>query len=334
MRITISEEMVLHDAHPLLADRPGAFAWSAADPDPTPERQVVEWLAQLRLLRGIPFEYLIPDEGLLRPETMRFFHLDRNWTDVIVEGALSAGTFGTRDRTVIESRRDEIRAAVDDAERGQWLQEPVTGSAATPAGFLLRSRAVSGWPALEAVGFRNGKQLALLRMERLAPAVLLVIFDNIPDAVELREPRQGIQFGVISSSGGSGHEIPVRTVAADGTVAAVTTGANDPQTGKPEEKTVKVPFRRGAAGVINVEDLAEAILDAEGSAGLGTTLDSAEFAMQMLRYPVVQRFADTGVPEDNNAPKPWMTGVLEGSLQVVEATQHLKDLTVQWKAPS
>ncbi len=54
--------------------------------------------------------------------------------------------------------------------------------------------------------------------------------------------------------------------------------------------------------MINVEDLAEAILLAEGSAGLGTTLDSAEFAVQMLRYPVVQRFADDGVPGDNNAP--------------------------------
>ena len=35
-----------------------------------------------------------------------------------------------------------------------------------------------------------------MRMERLAPAVMLVIFDDIPDRMEIEEPRQGIQFGV------------------------------------------------------------------------------------------------------------------------------------------
>ena len=33
-------------------------------------------------------------------------------------------------------------------------------------------------------------------MERLAPAVLLVLFDGIPAVVHIEEPRQGIQFGV------------------------------------------------------------------------------------------------------------------------------------------
>ena len=321
MRIVVSQERAVTNVKDLLAR--GDFDFVPADPDPTPERRVVDWLAQLRLLRGVPFEYLVPDEGLLRPETIRFFHLDRNWTDVLVEGALSAGTFGTRDRTVLESNREQIRAAVDDAERAQWLEEPVTGAAATPSGFLLRSRAVSGWPALEAVGFRGNRQLALLRMERLAPAVLLVIFDNIPDAVELREPRQGIQFGVISASGG-GYEIPVRTVNADSTVSEVESNG--------QAVTVEVPFRQGAAGVINVEDLAETILAAEGSAGLGTTLDSAEFAVQMLRYPVVQRFADAGLPGDNNAPEPWQTGVLKGTLEIADATEFVKGATVVWRS--
>ena len=36
----------------------------------------------------------------------------------------------------------------------------------------------------------------IMRMERLAPAVMLVIFDDIPDRMEIEEPRQGIQFGV------------------------------------------------------------------------------------------------------------------------------------------
>ncbi len=54
--------------------------------------------------------------------------------------------------------------------------------------------------------------------------------------MELREPRQGIQFGVISASGG-GYKIPVRTVNADSTVSEVESNG--------QEVTVDVPFRQG-----------------------------------------------------------------------------------------
>ena len=53
-------------------------------------------LAELRLLSSVPFSYLVPDASLLPPESMRFFYLDRNWTDALVEGVLSIGTFTDR----------------------------------------------------------------------------------------------------------------------------------------------------------------------------------------------------------------------------------------------
>jgi hypothetical protein len=31
------------------------------------------WLARLKLLYGVPFNYLVPDEGMLPPESIRFF---------------------------------------------------------------------------------------------------------------------------------------------------------------------------------------------------------------------------------------------------------------------
>ena len=40
------------------------------------------------------------------------------------------------------------------------------------------------------------ERLKLLRLERLAPAVLLVLFDGVPAVVHIEEPRQGVQFGV------------------------------------------------------------------------------------------------------------------------------------------
>ena len=38
--------------------------------------------------------------------------------------------------------------------------------------------------------------MKLLRLERLAPAVLLALFDGVPQIVHIEEPRQGIQFGI------------------------------------------------------------------------------------------------------------------------------------------
>ena len=46
------------------------------------------FLARLRLLHGVPFCYLVPDAELLPPESIRFFYLDRAWTDALVQGAL------------------------------------------------------------------------------------------------------------------------------------------------------------------------------------------------------------------------------------------------------
>ena len=41
----------------------------------------------------------------------------------------------------------------------------------------------------------------LLRLERLAPAVLLVLFDGVPAVVHIEEPRAGVQFGVDETGG-------------------------------------------------------------------------------------------------------------------------------------
>ncbi|MFV1990043.1 MAG: hypothetical protein ACC652_04815 [Acidimicrobiales bacterium] len=319
MRISVGSEVRLIQATDMVLV-PG-FDGSRVGDDPTPERQVVDWLASLRVLKSVPFEYLVADHGLLTAESIRFFHLDRNWTDLLVEGALAAASFGTRDRSLLETNYGAIRDAVDSAERSQWLEVPYDGDAPNPSGFLLRSRAVSGWPGLEALGFRNDKRLSLLRMERLAPAVLLVIFDDVPDMVRIREPRQGIQFGV-EGDGNGGFEVRLRKVRPDDTVVDAGT-VNSPT-------MIPVPFREDAAGVINVEELAAAILAEDPGAGLGATLDSAEFAVQMLRYPAEQRFVDGEVPAPDIADDPRRRSVIDGSFSVALSTKYLEEFVVEW----
>src|SRR5204863_233359 len=85
------------------------------------------------------------------------------------------------------------------------------GPGGAVSGFVLRSRLVSGWPAMHVRAYSTDNlpddrtipdmdtspdRVRLLRMERLAPAVLFVLFDGVPMVVHLEEPRSGIQFGV------------------------------------------------------------------------------------------------------------------------------------------
>ena len=118
-------------------------------------------LAELRLLHSVPFSYLVPDASLLPPESIRFFYLDRNWTDALVDGVLSIGTFTSAERAQLEALREVVRAEVDEAER--VVRQPdgeqrLSGPGGAVSGFLLRSRLVSGWPGLHVRGYRIDRQ--------------------------------------------------------------------------------------------------------------------------------------------------------------------------------
>ena len=52
--------------------------------------------------------------------------------------------------------------------------------------------------------------MRLLRLERLAPAVLLCLFDGIPSVVHIEEPRQGVQFGFTMKPKAGGFEATLR----------------------------------------------------------------------------------------------------------------------------
>jgi hypothetical protein len=219
----------------------------------------------------------------------------------------------TADRSALAALYGTVRAEVDEAERLVRLPgvDPgaavPAGPAGTISGFLLRSRMVSGWPALHVRGYAvdnlslakpiadgdvdesDGaalQRLGLLRMERLAPAVLLVLFDGVPAVVHIEEPRAGIQFGVDAEG--------------DGGSAGALVNLRDPATARPTGATVEVPFRPDVPGVIHLGALARKLVTAEPA--LGPTLDAAEFAMQLLQFPYRAVFGDRtlagGPPSD------------------------------------
>jgi len=262
--------------------------------------ELTQLLVRLRVLEGVPFEYLVPDEELLPEESIRFFYLDRNWTDALVQGVLAVGAVSTRDRIDVAARwpglRDELDEAEHDARAALTGAASVRGAAETVTGFLVRSRAISGWPGVQVRAYRRTgdeeaedplsglEEMRLLRLQRLAPAILLALIDGIPDQVHLEEPRTGIQFGVDEGAGG-----------------AFTVALKNPATGERVRRggrdvTADVPFRRGAPGLVAVEALARALLAADTGGVLGSSLGPAEYALQMLQLPYRQVFGEENVP--------------------------------------
>ena len=163
------------------------------------------WLADLHELRKVPFDHLVADERMLPSESLRFFYVDNNWIELLVNGALSPGMHSTRDTAFVDMMKGSIRAAINAALQKRW--KVITGMDLTPApntdvfdlpvsGILMRSAMVSGWPGLVVQAFQKGAMLKNIRMERLSPTVLLCLFLGVPDTITINEPQHSLRFGV------------------------------------------------------------------------------------------------------------------------------------------
>ena len=153
------------DAVQLMTNLPLIYASTVSPPvvvsddgdDGVMPQDLRSWLVRLRLLEGVPFANLVADTELLPPESIRWFYLDRRWTDALVQGALSVGTVNSDDRMQLTAAvpRGTRRARQRGAQRAPDAGF-ARGSAARSrpiSGFLLRSAAVAGWPGLHVRAF-------------------------------------------------------------------------------------------------------------------------------------------------------------------------------------
>ena len=268
------------------------------DDDTAMPAELRNWLVRLRLLEGVPFANLVADSELLPLESIRWFYLDRRWTDALVQGALSVGTVNSDDRVQLAAQYNAIRAELDTEERNVRLQSDASrraGGAGPISGFLLRSAAVSGWPGLHVRAFDvdpaegdearfnddDDRRIRLLRLERLAPAVLLCLFDGIPKVVHIEEPRQGIQFGFMHADNGTQRTATIRP-RNKATFEYISNNVNN---------DIDVPFRVGSSGVVDIRRLSNALAE-KPETGAADGLDSAEYALQLIRFPWRQVFGD------------------------------------------
>ena len=189
----------------------------AAPPLPEDART---WLGRLTLLYGVPFQYLVPDERMLQPESLRFFYVDPLWMAALFDGALSIGrpedvrlllnkamSGAYSDDVIKEARkiRPQQQQSGPDGTTTEWADRPIEGSFRF-SGFLLRSEIVAGWRGLavnaydDPGGRQFGKPITTLRLERLARDILFGLFEGHLRSLEIVQPPEGLHFEVPAAS--------------------------------------------------------------------------------------------------------------------------------------
>lgn len=269
------------------------------------------FLSHLRLLVGVPFDYLVPDERLLPDESIRFFYVDRSWTDRLVDGAIAVGKIGTREQAHHHGHAPAVHQQLDLTERvvrilqrgkqgfldAKGANDKDTTAAETVTGFLLRSSAVSGWPHMDVRAYSSDipepfdpadphvapLQLKTLRLELLSPGIMLALFQGVPQLVILEEPHAGVMFGIHVDGGmervylrdATGHQVPVA-------------GTHPPY------RDVALPFRSTNSRVVHVTELRRRLNKARAQAPTAINITGAgSYALAVLDPPWRQRFEGT-----------------------------------------
>ncbi|MFO1431302.1 MAG: hypothetical protein U1F76_14355 [Candidatus Competibacteraceae bacterium] len=184
----------------LISPRPALTAESSAMPE-----VITNFIGQLRLLVGVPFAWMAPDERMLPPESFRLFSLDPNWIEALVDGAFSIGRATEAELKADREPHKMLRSAsavkarmrrMNDRRPLLHAESSDKDALKTVTGVLLRSQLVRGWPRLNINGYSSSKELPKLRMTRLSPDVMICLFDGAVSTVTIHEAPEQLHCGV------------------------------------------------------------------------------------------------------------------------------------------
>ena len=260
---------------------------------------IQQWLGRVALFYGMPFQQLVIDERMLPQESIRFFFVDHNWLDAMMDGVFSIGVHSSRNAALIQVLVKAIREVADTQmmlmrNKLRKVAPPETIEiGGTKTGLLMRSAVVSGWPGLEVKAYETisgeppvgSNPLNLLRMDRLAPNVLFCLFDGVPARVEFDEPSEGLHFGVEDNN-----TITLRWINNDlGQVGA-------PIYASGQLQTAQAVFRQSQGQPTSVLDVfqtqaaLQSGLESVGALAPSEQIGAAAFAIQMVQAPEQQAF--------------------------------------------
>lgn len=242
----------------------------------------IQWLIRLKLLYGVPYRYLVPHNDLLPPESIKIFYVDSNFTTALIDGAFSIGRTNdsnlTMDKTSQEKMAKQLNNAAINYRKKLFNSSEATDYADnTISGFLLNSQIVKDYPGLEIVpiGLSN-TTIPILRLEHLSEGVLLCICYGEILKLEIKQPSEGLHYGLDGSFGNYTKTLRNQNLA--NPKPAV--GQIDPNV------TIRIDTFRGDGrnNVLNVADLSNKIEKALKSNNLEKESDvftAADFALQM-----------------------------------------------------
>ncbi len=259
-----------------------------------PER-LRSFLLGLRLLRGMPLSYLVPDEALLPPESVRFFEVDPTWTDRVVDGVIAAANIGTIDLTYSTSLLPLIRDALDEDLVSLARDTAAPAIAWTPkkqpmTGMLWRSQVVRRWPNLT-IAATSGE--GILRAEAISADIYIALFAGRPTSIEIREPPVGARYGV-EPTGKANPPFTVDGRNPDGTSKENANGT---------AVNVGVRWRNPSTHTLDIAKLSDTLRTMSGFTATAKDA-STPVALHLEQRAFVQQFLrDVGEPQGSEIPK-------------------------------
>lgn len=264
---------------------------NALEQPPLPDI-VTLWLSRLKLLYGVPFNYLVPNEQMLPLESLRFFYLDLNWINHIVDGAFSIGRTCSKQQSTDSALFGQLQNAAHPVTLNQRRQRKsqrfATNAVQQYTGFLLRSQVVAGWPNVQVNGYAVADDISTeikkLRMDRLSADCIICIFDGEIKQVAIHEPPEQLHCGIEINS--TPYSTTLRAVTSDRPGSQF---LSDPKGGPP---TAVIPMRADTQ-TLQVAQAAGSILsklNTDFNQGI-QDFTSAEFALEMIKGVVKVNFS-------------------------------------------
>ena len=132
---------------------------------------IKRWLNNLLFLKQVPFNYLVPYEQMLPTESVRFFTLDMQWIQSLLDGAMSVGR--------IFDKKQAVSKTVEERE-------------STWSGLLIRSNIVATYPDLQI----KAGQSEPVYSRKLGSDILFCMFQNqIIQEVDITLKNDALHFG-------------------------------------------------------------------------------------------------------------------------------------------
>ncbi len=266
------------------------------------------------LLYGVPFHYLVPDGEMLPAESIRFFYLNPEWINCLLQGACSVGRTSQTDELVDQLLRarffevseklaSSLRSSAKQAADGRTERWKPDGTAATekdgqpfctgpcPA-ICCAPPAVESWIGLEAKadGVDSADKrldpLQILRMDRLAPDILLCIYNGKSPNIEVKQPPEAIHFGAAIKSSESGSIRRSGCGAIKGT--RIRSGIDTRL--KPSDCVERIEARAARRQRVSIGHNLAKKTGEKRPVGENDFVTSAEFAVEMIESPAKVTF--------------------------------------------